>query len=292
MSALAAALALFAGCAPAPVPLPPSGGPVAAAVLPAATPSATAPAEALRLASVSNFRDVAGAGLELPSGARMANRIVYRSGRLDEVSRADRAALTDAGLALIIDLRTRTEAARRPDRAVAGAEHVRVNIYGTVGLPPRDTPTVSAARAYMREKNRDFVTDPGQRLRLARVLRLVAAADGPVLVHCSAGKDRTGWVAALLQLTAGVGRDQVMAEYLASNDYRAEEIELSYRRVLAARGLQAAQVDRALETVEAGYLNAGLGAMDRRYGSVDRYLRVGLGLSRATVAALRTRLAG
>lgn len=289
---MAAALALLAGCAPAPVPPPAPGAPLAAAVLPAATPGTTAPAEALRLSSVSNFRDAAGAGLELASGARMATRVVYRSGRLDEVSRADRAALTEAGLALVIDLRTRTEATRRPDRAVAGAEHVRVNIYGTVDVPPRDIPTVSAARAYMREKNRDFVTDPGQRLRLARVLRLVAAADGPVLVHCSAGKDRTGWVAALLQLTAGVGREQVMAEYLASNDYRAEEIEASYRSVLAARGLQAAEIDRALETVEAGYLRAGLAAMDRRYGSVYRYLRLGLGLSKATIATLRARLAG
>ena len=50
----------------------------------------------------------------------------------------------------------------------------------------------------MRAMNRAFVTDSAQRKRIAQVLRAISKADGPVLIHCTAGKDRTGWVSAML----------------------------------------------------------------------------------------------
>ncbi len=80
------------------------------------------------------------------------------------------------------------------------------------------------------------------------------------------------------------------AEYLKSNDFRAELINADYRAKLKASGRKAAEVARALMTVQPDYLGAGLDRLDARYGSIDGYLTNGLGLSKETVERLRDRL--
>ncbi len=83
------------------------------------------------------------------------------------------------------------------------------------GLLAADDPA-AVARRLMHGVYATFVTDPGIRETVGRVLADVAAADGASVVHCSAGKDRTGWVVALVQYVAGVPEQERMAEYLAS----------------------------------------------------------------------------
>jgi protein-tyrosine phosphatase len=297
---------IASGCsAPAAAPAGPpsaSASRTPTASVAAASPSATtaspspsrtaAPRPSLRIGSVSNFRDVAGDGLALPGGKRMATGVVYRSGKLGTLSGTDRLRLEKAGLRLVIDLRTSAVSGRSPDPAVKGAAHQLVNIFGTANAPSLRTRTVAAAEAYMRDMNVRFVTDPGQRSRIGKAITLIARSDSPVLFHCTEGKDRSGWVAAVLQLAAGAGHDQVIAEYLKSNDYRAELITDAYRTTRVRSGTTAAQVDDALLRVDASYLEAGLGELRKRYGDIDAYLTDGLGLSRATIADLRSRLVG
>jgi protein-tyrosine phosphatase len=269
----------------------PAADPTASATPTKATPRPTAStAPALRVSSVENFRDVAGDGLRLSDGAVMATGVVYRSAKLATISGADLGRLRKAGLALVIDLRTTAVASRAPDPGVRGARHELVNIYGTATVPPLRDRTVPGARAYMRGLNVGFVTNPGQRARIARALKLIASAKGPVVIHCSEGKDRTGWVSAVLQLAAGAEREDVVAEYLKSNEYRADVIAASYRETAARAGVDAARVGRALLTVDASYLEAGLDELEERYGDIDGYLTRGLGLSDATIARLRSRL--
>jgi len=276
--------------------------PSVSASSPSATPSAVATAStpspratnapALRIGSVSNFRDVAGAGLPLGDGGTMATGVVYRSAKLSTLSAADRRRLAKAGLSLVIDLRTTAVVRNAPDPSIAGARYELVNIYGTPRSPRLASRTPAAAKAYMRSLNVGFVADAGQRSRIADALRLIARADGPVVIHCTEGKDRTGWVSAVLQLAAGADRDTVMEEYLRSNTYRADEIDSAVRSARRAGGTQEALTTQALLTVDASYLAAGLDELDRRYGDIDSYLSDGLGLSKATIAALRARLAG
>jgi protein-tyrosine phosphatase len=294
------AVVLTAGCTPTLTPLTPlptSAAPTtsSATVSPSttatpSTPTSTPTAKPLKITSVVNFRDVAGDGLELAGGGRMATGVVYRSAQLTGLSAADEKTLVKAGLAVVIDLRTEAVAARRPDPAITGAKHYLVNVLAAPKFPSLWASKVGVARANMRKLNTDFVDSAGRRAKIGRVLELIAAADGQVLIHCTEGKDRTGWLSAVLQLTAGASRQQVLSEYVKTNVYRAAQIDAEYRARLKSSGLKAAQVQLALSKVESGYLGAGLDELKVRYGSISGYLTKGLGLSAATVHKLRDRL--
>lgn len=220
----------------------------------------------------------------------MATGVVYRSAGLNGLSAADSRALVKAGLSDVIDLRTEGTARRLPDPAIPGVKHHLVNVLAVPKFPSTNARTVGVARAYMRKLNRDFVDSAGRRAKIAKVLELIATADGPVLIHCTEGKDRTGWLSAVLQLTAGADRQQVLAEYVKSNVYRAQQIDAEYQALLKSSGKKAAQVQLALSRVQSEYLGAGLDELDVRYGSINGYLTEGLGLSAATVNKLRDRL--
>lgn len=294
-------MVLSAGCTATPLaPTVPSTTVVAVtpspAVTPSVTPSATptvksAPfAAPLKLTSVANFRDVAGTGLSLPDGKKMATGVVYRSATLTRLSKADKKALTKAGVGEVIDLRTDYVAAHSPDPTIKGVEHHVVNIFAVTRTASVRYRTVAAAQAHMRQMNVDFVDVAAQRRQIAKALTLIAASDGPILFHCTEGKDRSGWISALLQLTAGASRAEVTAEYVKSNEFRAELINAAYRAKLKSSGRTAAEVERALGRVQPDYLGAGLDELKARYGDIDGYLSKGLGLSTATIQQLRERL--
>lgn len=285
---------LAVGCTATSV-APPVGPAAVASTTPAAPASATTAVETakpftLRIGSVQNFRDVAGDGLQLPNGHRMAQGVVFRSARLATSSAADRKLLARSGFSDIIDLRTDGVAGRSPDPRIPGVERHLVNIYAVRETPSVTFRTEAAARRHMKQMNIGFVRDGAQRARVATALRMVANADGRVIVHCTEGKDRTGWISALLQMVAGADREQVLSEYLKSNSYRANLIRADYRKTLAADGAAAARARLALLKVDASYLEAGLLAMDERYGGVEGYLEEGLGLSADTINTLRERL--
>ncbi len=288
-------VAFLAGCTPpeqaSPADVTASAPPSASAVLTSvasATPSR--PSAELRIGSVSNFRDVAGDGLALPGGRTMATGVVYRSAKLTGMSPADKAELTRAGLTGILDLRTPGVAKASPDPAIAGATYRLINLYAVARVPKPKLHSVAAARAYMRSINVGFVVTSAQRARVARTLKLMTAASGPVVVHCSEGKDRTGWISAILQLGVGATAAQVHAEYLKSNSYRADIIAGRYQATKARSGVRAAQIERAQLKVDVSYLDAGLKELKRRYGSIDGYLTRGLKLDASTIAKLRARL--
>ncbi|HEY3549234.1 MAG TPA: tyrosine-protein phosphatase [Propionicimonas sp.] len=280
----------------------PSGTVVAGTPSPSASasakPSASAsptlksppPAASLQLSSITNFRDVAGEGLALPGGKQMATGVVYRSATLKGLSAKDAKELRKAGVGEVIDLRTDYVAAQSPDPAIKGVAHHVVNIFAVTRTTSVRYRTVAAAQAHMRQMNVDFVDVAAQRRKIAQALTLIAAADAPVLFHCTEGKDRSGWISALLQLTAGASRAEVTTEYLKSNDFRAELIDAAYRAKLTSSGRTAADVERALMKVRSDYLGAGLDELKARYGDIDGYLSKGLGLSAAAVQRLRDRL--
>lgn len=245
-----------------------------------------------RLDGSPNFRDVAaeGPGLRLPGGGHMRRSVVYRSGALGDLTPADVLVLRALGVTTIFDLRTPSVVRTSPDPRIAGVRDVRVNLFGVDSTPGTPLHSVADGAARVEDWNRGFVADPVQRARLRSLLEQIAASDGPVLIHCTSGKDRSGWSAAMLQFIAGASREQVLSEYLKSNTYRTQQIASDYRRDVARYGTVLAKARRAVNRVEPAYLEAGLSLAEQRYGSILGYLTRGVGLSDATLARLRAKL--
>lgn len=241
---------------------------------------------------MANFRDVAGtgAGLPLAGGGQMTRGVVFRSGKLQGLSSADTRTLIKAGVTDVFDLRTVRVAQRSPDPAVGDAKYHLINVFAVYASSDPGLTTVAAAKRERQQMNRDFVADPKQRKRIGLLLRGIADAKGAVIIHCTEGKDRTGWASVILQLIAGVDDTTILDEYLLSNERRATIIEQGVAKARRSGGQTAAGIARVLLSVDASYLRAGLAEMRSRYGGLDRYLRSGLGLDDKTVQRLRDKL--
>jgi protein-tyrosine phosphatase len=249
--------------------------------------------ELVRLASADNFRDVAGAGAGYPTqdGRRVRRGVVYRSNEL-QLTEADATRLADLGIATIHDLRSGPEIEAHPDTEVGGAvwRHVEV-----AGIPMETVATLEDADeavAVMHEVYTAFVAAPAARAAYADLLTHLATQPGAQLFHCTAGKDRTGWAAALLLEVAGVDAATIRADYLLTNTV-SSATRAKYLALIAEHlGPDKVAVYEPTMLVDEAYLDTAYAAVAKHYGSTAGYLRDGLGLSDATVARLRDRMVG
>lgn len=247
-----------------------------------------------------NARDLG--GLPAADGRAVRPGLVLRSDSLAGLPDEGVAALAALRIEAVVDLRDRTEVEfGGADRLPAGARLLAYEVLGRrdiagVGTDPESIVEVFAAGGaahVMRETYAFMATAEHARQAWGELLRMLAApSTGAVLVHCVAGKDRTGWFAALLLRALAVEEDALRADYLASN----AAFDPTVTGVLP-QGLDRL-VDRLgdlelvlpLVRVEESYLDAGFAAADAAYGDFATYLRLGLGIDAATVAALRERL--
>ncbi|WP_194829834.1 tyrosine-protein phosphatase [Nocardia sp. XZ_19_231] len=245
-----------------------------------------------RLGRVDNFRDVAGPGVGYPTqdGGKLRTGVVYRSSVLAPDD-SDLAVLNRLALRTVFDLRGGGEVARRPVQLPADAEYRHIPILGgDLTGSPQDLGSAAEAADFMCRLNRRFVTGQAEAAGFGRLLAELSAAQGPVVFHCTAGKDRTGWVSYLLLSLAGVESATILADYLLTNDYTAESNARALRKIEAERGTTAASVVGVLMRVDRAYLQAGIDEIQSVYGSVTEYLTSGLGVDATTMMRLRRKL--
>jgi protein-tyrosine phosphatase len=253
----------------------------------------------LVIATLSNFRNVG--GLSTVDGDRVSTGLLYRSGALDTLDGEDAARLAALGIRTIYDLRSEPERQVRPDRVPPGIEYVPLNMIRDVDQP---TPArIMAAlrdplaaqeifgegrgRAMFIDHYREFVHLPSARRAVGRLFReLVDGEHRPALVHCMGGKDRTGWVAASLLLLLGVPADDVMADFLTSNDHLGPRLR-GFMDDFQARGGDPELIMDTMWT-RPEYLEASLEEMRRLFGTMERYFTHGLGLGGEIVGELRS----
>jgi protein-tyrosine phosphatase len=252
----------------------------------------------LRIPTLPNLRDVGGHPTR--DGGRVRTGLLFRSTDLSRLDDAGLADLERLGIRTIFDLRSIAERTGRPDRLPAGAEHVVVDVLAdSAGLTPADMERVGPrggggagalgggrAERFFLDAYREFVELPSARAAYGRLFAEIARpARRPGLVHCTTGKDRTGWATATLLLFLGVPDHLVLDEYLRSGP----PIGALFEPQLAA--FEAVGGDRALlrplVEVRGAYLEAGLAAMRDAYDTVERYLGDGLGVDAAARDALR-----
>jgi protein tyrosine/serine phosphatase len=250
----------------------------------------------LPLEGVHNFRDYG--GYPVAGGGRLKRRSLWRSGQHGGATEADLAAIDSLGLRHVIDFRGESERTASPCRR-GPAFSAEVVFYE--GETANLAPHVEAADGVLdpagahRAMERIYRNLP-QRKPVHWVMRrffaTLANGEGPSLVHCLAGKDRTGMAVALLHHALGVHPDDAMADFLLTNvagniDAR---IAAGGEAIRARHGGILEETIRVLMGVDERYLHAMREALDAHYGSVNAFLERELGVDAAMRDALRLHL--
>ena len=238
------------------------------------------------LENASNLRDLG--GWPTVDGRRVRTGLVFRAPALINLSPSDEAAVARLGLRTICDLRGVRERANAPV-AIAGVANISMPIEPSVGASLRDilrtgqaTGQVSPDEMFdlLRDAYRAYALQSFPQYR-ALFVHLLAPDGLPVLLHCSAGKDRTGFGSALLLTALGVSWNDVLEDYLATNRF--------WRRETASMFDLPQDIKDVLLGAHETLLCAAFDAVREEYGSVDFYLDRAIGLDRA---ALLDRLVG
>ena len=260
----------------------------------------------LGLAGEPNARDIG--GLVSADGRVVRRGRLIRSAALGRLTDEDVVALGKLGLARVVDLRDTSEISLAPPDRLPGEppppvtalpvydpEHPVFTYVAAVllghdldvyaSLAEQGTPAAMAA-IY-----RWFVTGDRARDGFGTVIRMLAEPERlPLLVHCTAGKDRTGWLTATTLGILGVPRADIVADYLATNDYAGPVYD---RIIEAMHGLRPELNEdsvRPLFDARVEYLGAAYEEVERVYGTFGAYLRDGLRLDDEVLAAVRANL--
>ncbi|MDH2354584.1 tyrosine-protein phosphatase [Bradyrhizobium sp. SSUT18] len=239
------------------------------------------PARHLALQGASNFRDLG--GYPTADGRTTRWRHIFRSNHLGQLTAADVEIVRALGVRSAFDFRGVEERA-------AGV--CVVNEIAVYSLPIEPT-VVAALRAelargrltapvaleLMRESYRNYVRHNTASFR--NLFGHLLEDRAPLVIHCTAGKDRTGFASALILHALGVADDVIAADYLLTNRH--------YRRDASNASDLPADVLDAIGSVEASYLAAAFEAVDSAYGDLDTYLRDGLKLGTPERTALKAR---
>ena len=292
-STIAVLMVLVIACDQSPTPV---------SAIPEQPPAA--PARQVALEGQPNFRDLG--GYETVDGRTVRWAQVYRSGELPRLSDDDVAHLETLGIETVVSFLTEKEIeARGPDRLPEGVTEVSLPMEaGNLGDL---TAVVNEARrtGNFSEVPADINPDIHRRLMVeareyyAALLREIAdPANRPLVFHCSHGVHRTGTGAAILLAALGVPWETIRADYLLSNTYRQEELEhrLSQLRELHAKntGVAPEEVDTtnmdAFYILQGAYIDAALEQAVEDYGSMEAYIRDGLGITDEEIEQLRSQL--
>ena len=242
----------------------------------------------LALEGLDNVRDVG--GLPLRDGGQTRPGVLLRSASLHYLTPGDVEHLVDVlGLKLVLDLRTGREVDRDGPTAVAraGVETVWLSFLAEDGepLPEADDDLDPMVHNYL-----GYLSQRGENVVQA-VRRLAAPDAGPALVHCAAGKDRTGVLVALVLDAVGVQRSAVLADYMLS----AEQVPAMFRRWTTAAG-EPMPADLTPHLPRAEVMATVLARLDAEHGTGEvggaaGWLRAN-GLDVADLDRLRGRLTG
>jgi len=241
------------------------------------------PARKIPLEACFNFRDIGGYRTDQGESVRWGR--YYRSGRPDGMTEADRARVARLGIATQLDLRNRAEL----ESQQPGDLGREVDRHWLSVIPDGASETLNErfGKGMSGERYGGYLTfDPGP---WRAAFELLADPDSyPLLVHCVAGKDRTGVLTALTLSLLGVPRDVIEADYEMTN----EEVPRLVAYVEGTRGLPEGMSREDLATaygVPEGAMAVFLAGLDRVYGGAAAYLE-SIGVGSSQVAAIRSNL--
>ena len=252
----------------------------------------------LNFEGISNFRDLG--GYATADGRQLKWGTLYRSASLSGSTPADLEGLTRLKLSALVDFRSQAEKAEEPNhlpdppgfrvveiptldegnKALVGEIMARIESGDFNDFDPERS---------MITANRQFASEFTPQFR--EFVHTVLEAEGkPVAWHCSAGKDRTGFAAAILLRILGVPEDVVMRDYLASKQLALDARRSQLLLLRVFKGEEAADKLSVMMGVEESWLRAAFDEIDRTWGDFDTYVQQGLQLDDNDIARLRKAL--
>ena len=239
------------------------------------------------LQNASNLRDLG--GWPTQDGRTVRTGLVFRAPALINLTPEDQASIAALGLRTICDFRGVRERAANPV-TIELAENLSLPIEPSVGAGLRDILRTGQATGHMTPAEMlDLLGEAYRAYALQsfaqyRTLfeRILAPGGLPLLLHCSAGKDRTGFGAALLLRALGVAWEHVVDDYLATNRL--------WRREIAEKFDLPPELKDVLLSAHETLLTTALAAIDDMHGSLDAYLTHAIGLDAQARARLHTLL--
>lgn len=253
--------------------------------------------------SIDNARDLG--GIRVADGRKVRSRLLLRGGSLSKASNRDLAILRDEyHLAAVFDFRTSMEVEHSPDRVVEGAKQFWMPAFDEHNQSFREQNLPHEAydnlgewlvmhasefrpQNFARRLYADMVENEFTQIQYAGFLQNIVHIDnGAVYWHCSQGKDRTGFGAAMLLAALGADRNAIMEDYCLSADFYKEELALYIDRVDTP---EEKAVIRTFISVNPDYFEHALDLIDSEYGSIDNYLSGPLCLSEEDITTLKNR---
>lgn len=253
------------------------------------------------LTGTRNFRSLK--GLPCVDGRHIAGHTLLRSDQLDLLVEEDWTLLQSLGVKAVCDLRSAGERARHPNHLpLSGMRQIAMEVISDVRGDPTlaaaltEQPNARGAVQLMLEVYRRLPASLAPHLPM--LLALLQEDAASVLVHCAAGKDRTGFAVAVLLHALGVTPEAILADYLLSA--RPQCVNNPLRRAMVAdivsrmtgvvtgSAMVESMVD-AIMDVRPAYLQTALEAVNADYGSMDGYILRNTGLDARDLAGLRQR---
>jgi protein-tyrosine phosphatase len=249
-----------------------------------------------RLVGAPNFRDLGGYAAH--DGRRLRHRRIYRSDALTRLTPGDRQILDSLPIGVLCDVRSARERAACPNSWPSGYQIECLHVDVSNDMRAANTTLMRVLMENCTERDAYEVMLATYRSmprafvgRLAHIVdRLLASPEQAMLIHCTAGKDRTGFLCAMLMLALGVDRDTVFEEYMLT----AARCDVHGLAAASADALAAAigretspEFNLTLAGVSEEYLQLALDTVDLEFGSIDGYLQTAGGLDHRRRAQLQ-----
>lgn len=222
------------------------------------------------LESTMNTRELGMYRIQGTKNYTLSNRI-YRSDRCESLSASDKKLLLDRDITTIIDLRSEQEAETKPSAFSSDSDFIVFHYPIVEGmLPPNSLEAVPVP--YMEIAHADCVKE---------VFKTIADANGGVLFHCTAGKDRTGVVSAILLALVGVSDEDIVYDYAISREFNKQRLEAYLK--------EHPEIDKDIVLANEKSMYGFLRMLREKHNSVDQYLR-DIGISEYEIQELKSKL--
>jgi protein-tyrosine phosphatase len=240
----------------------------------------------IHLKKVTNFRTVG--NIKNTEGRTLKEGRFYRSAHLHKLKKRSFDRFDELGIREIIDLRNSKEIAQKPDQIPAENTYKKYSAFEDEGdqlsqakkLVLKGKVNASDADKRMIDFYREYVTENPETIKT--IITEVLESKDPVLYHCTAGKDRTGIITALILTILKFDKETIYNDYLLSNNYRKDLVQKRLRLANTLHFLYPKmdlQVLEKLSWVEKRYLDAAFEEINKKYGSADAYIQQVLGIS-------------